>query len=243
MRIEKYLADTGWGSRKDIKQLLAQKIVTINDQVCSKGGTQVTPGSDRIAVGGQVVPYQRYHYYLLNKPAGILSATEDRHHQTVIDWLGEGYQHLDLFPVGRLDIDTTGLLLLTNNGQLAHQLLSPKKKVNKTYTATIRGLVDQADIAAFEAGLDLGDFTSLPAELTILRQDVDQGTSQIQVIIQEGKFHQVKRMFQAVGKEVLSLHRLAMGPLCLESDLALGQWRSLTEQEAQALEPYGYVAE
>ena len=126
MRIEKYLADTGWGSRKDIKQLLAQKIVTINDQVCSKGGTQVTPGSDRVAVGGQVVPYQRYHYYLLNKPAGILSATEDRHHQTVIDWLGEGCQHLDLFPVGRLDIDTTGLLLLTNNGQLAHQLLSPK---------------------------------------------------------------------------------------------------------------------
>ena len=239
MRIEKYLADTGWGSRKDIKQLLAQKIVTINDQVCSKGGTQVTPGSDRVAVGGQVVPYQRYHYYLLNKPAGILSATEDRHHQTVIDWLGEGCQHLDLFPVGRLDIDTTGLLLLTNNGQL----LSPKKKVDKTYTATIRGLVDQADIAAFEAGLDLGDFTSLPAELTVLSQDVDQGTSQIQVIIQEGKFHQVKRMFQAVGKEVLSLHRLAMGPLCLESDLALGQWRSLTEQEAQALEPYGYVAE
>ena len=184
MRIEKYLADTGWGSRKDIKQLLAQKIVTINDQVCSKGGTQVTPGSDHIAVGGQAVPYQRYHYYLLNKPAGILSATEDARHQTVIDWLGEGYQHLDLFPVGRLDIDTTGLLLLTNNGQLAHQLLSPKKKVDKTYTATIRGLVDQADIAAFEAGLDLGDFTSLPADLTVLSQDVDQGTSQIQVIIQ-----------------------------------------------------------
>ena len=115
--------------------------------------------------------------------------------------------------------------------------------MDKTDTATIRGLVDLADIAAFEAGLDLGDFTSLPAELTVLSQDVDQGTSQIQVIIQEGKFHQVKRMFQAVGKEVLSLHRLAMGPLCLESDLALGQWRSLTEQEAQALEPYGYVAE
>ena len=190
-----------------------------------------------------MVPYQRYHYYLLNKPAGILSATEDRHHQTVIDWLGEGYQHLDLFPVGRLDIDTTGLLLLTNNGQLAHQLLSPKKKVDKTYTATIRGLVDQVDIAAFEAGLDLGDFTSLPAELTVLSQDMNQGTSQIQVIIQEGKFHQVKRMFQAVGKEVLTLHRLAMGPLRLDSDLALGQWRSLTEQEAQALEPYGYVAE
>ena len=103
--------------------------------------------------------------------------------------------------------------------------------------------MDQADIAAFEAGLDLGDFTSLPAELTVLSQDVDQGTSQIQVIIQEGKFHQVKRMFQAVGKEVLTLHRLAMGPLRLDSDLAIGQWRSLTEQEAQALEPYGYVAE
>ena len=150
---------------------------------------------------------------------------------------------MDLFFVGCLDIDTTGLLLLTNNGQLAHQLLSPKKKVDKTYTATIRGLVDQADVAAFEAGLDLGDFTSLPAELTVLRQDVDQGTSQIQVIIQEGKFHQVKRMFQAVGKEVLTFHRLAMGPLRLDSDLAIGQWRSLTEQEAQALEPYGYVAE
>ena len=243
MRIEKYLADMGFGSRKEVKQLITTGQVTLGGVTCRKVGTQVVPGQDEVQVAGQVVHYQRYYYYLLHKPQGIISATEDNQHRTVIDWLGEAYRHQDLFPVGRLDIDTTGLLLLTNNGQLAHQLLAPKKKVHKVYEATIQGLVDEQDIMAFETGLDLGDFVSQPAQLKVLSHDVDRQQSEVAVTIVEGKFHQVKRMFEAVGKRVVRLHRRQMGPLVLEDELPVGHWRELKPSEQKALEPFGYCAD
>ena len=243
MRIEKFLADMGYGSRKEVKQLLQSGFVWINGVPCRKAGSQVDPTQDEVQVGDTRVRYQKYAYYLLNKPEGIISATEDGYHQTVVDWMGEEYAHWELFPVGRLDIDTTGLLLMTNNGQLAHQLLSPKKKVSKLYQATIQGIVTQADVQQFADGLDLGDFVTLPAQLMILSVDEQRQQSQIQVEIWEGKFHQVKRMFEAVGKTVMQLHRLSMGPLQLDANLATGEWRELTTAEQKALEPYGFSYE
>lgn len=239
MRLDKLLVVTGFGSRKEVKSLLKSGQVTVNSIICKKADAKIDETIDEVAVAGQVIRYQKYHYYLLNKPQGIISATQDNYHQTVIDWLGDEYRHLELFPVGRLDIDTTGLLLLTNNGQLAHQLLSPKKKVAKRYQATIAGIVTEADIQQFAEGLDLGDFVTQPAELKILQTDVQRHMSNIEVTIMEGKFHQVKRMFQKVGKTVMELHRLSMGSLILEESLAVGGWRELTEEELQLLSEFG----
>lgn len=243
MRLDKLLVTTGFGSRKEVKALLKSGQVTLNEVICKKAETKVDVTSDCVVVAGQVVRYQQYHYYLLNKPQGVISATQDNYHRTVIDWLGEAYRHLELFPVGRLDIDTTGLLLLTNNGQLAHQLLSPKKKVSKRYRATIAGIVTLADVQQFAKGLDLGDFITQPAKLEILQTDEQQVTSIIEVTIMEGKFHQVKRMFQKVGKTVTSLHRVAMGPLVLDETLESGAWRALTEEELHLLAVFGVEEE
>ncbi|MRI82525.1 pseudouridine synthase [Aerococcaceae bacterium DSM 109653] len=240
MRLDKLLSHTGYGTRKEVKKLISSGAIRVNDIICKKSGQIIKLNDDLVTVMGEPVVYQEYYYYILNKPAGIISATEDNFHETVINWLGPDYAHMELFPVGRLDIDTTGLLLLSNNGQLAHQLLSPKKKVPKRYVATIDGIVTQEDIEAFKAGLDLGDFIAQSAELIIHATDIEAVQSEIEVEIWEGKFHQVKRMFEKVGKEVLTLQRISMGPLWLDEDLAEGDWRELTEEEAQALEPYGF---
>lgn len=243
MRLDKLLVATGFGSRKEVKALLKSGQVTLNSVICKKAETKVDVTGDCVEVAGQSVRYQEYYYYLLNKPAGVISATEDNYQQTVIDWLGDEYRHMALFPVGRLDIDTTGLLLLTNNGQLAHQLLSPKKKVTKRYRATIEGVVTQTDVEQFAEGLDLGDFITQPAQLSILYVNEEAATSEIEVTIMEGKFHQVKRMFRKVGKTVTALHRVAMGPLVLEETLAVGDWRELTEEEMLSLADYGVGVE
>ena len=241
MRIEKFLADSGLGSRKEVKQLMVAGLVSVNGNTIRKSGYAVQPQQDYVTVNGIVVNYQKYYYYLLNKPKGIISATTDNHHQTVIDWLGNEYAHMDLFPVGRLDRDTTGLLLLTNNGNMAHQLLSPNKKIPKRYVAKVKGQVTEDDVFLFEQGLDLGDFVTQPAELLIL--EVQGSYSLVEVTIHEGKFHQVKRMFEKVGKQVVELHRLTMGPLTLPNDLSIGEWRPLTEVEEQLLIPYGLIKE
>ncbi len=241
MRLDKFLAASGFGSRKEVKKLINQGSVTINETTAKKPNAQIDPYQDTIAYLGDPIHYQAYYYVLLNKPDGIISATEDREHETVIDWVALDYHHVDLFPVGRLDIDTTGLLLLTNNGQLSHQLLSPKKKVPKTYHALIDGIVTQDDIEAFDKGLNLGDFTTQPALLKIDEVDEEMNQTAIQVTIYEGKFHQVKRMFEAVGKTVLQLHRHSMGPLELDSELAIGEYRELTDREKQLLIPYGLI--
>ena len=239
MRLDKLLAHTGYGTRKEVKQIITNGWVDINGQTVKKVGFQVDIENDVVTVDGQVVQYQKYHYYIMNKPEGIISATEDHYHETVIDWLGPDYAHLDLFPVGRLDIDTTGLLLLTNNGQLAHQLLSPKREVPKRYFAVVNGIVEEKDIDKFAKGLDLGDFVTQPSQLTILNVDEAKNQSRIEVVIHEGKFHQVKRMCEKINCEVIQLQRLSMGPLILPDDLPIGEFRSLNDNEWTLLEDFG----
>ncbi|MDT2768926.1 pseudouridine synthase [Globicatella sulfidifaciens] len=239
MRLDKLLAHTGYGTRKEVKQIITNGWVDINGQTVKKVGFQVDIENDVVTVDGQVVQYQKYHYYIMNKPEGIISATEDHYHETVIDWLGPDYAHLDLFPVGRLDIDTTGLLVLTNNGQLAHQLLSPKREVPKRYFAVVNGIVEEKDIDKFAKGLDLGDFVTQPSQLTILNVDEAKNQSRIEVVIHEGKFHQVKRMCEKINCEVIQLQRLSMGPLILPDDLPIGEFRPLNEDEWTLLEDFG----
>lgn len=239
MRLDKLLAHTGYGTRKEVKQLINSGKVLVNGELVKKGGSLINLNEDEVRVWDDLVQYQMYTYLILNKPKGIISATEDDFHETVIDWIGTEYAHLKLFPVGRLDIDTTGLLLLTNNGHLSHKLLSPKRHVSKRYAALIKGIVIEDTIEKFAEGLNLGGFTTLPAKLDILSVDEEKQQSRIEVEIQEGKFHQVKRMFDKFGYEVLTLHRLSMGPLILPDDLAIGEFRELNGEEWRLLEPYG----
>ena len=230
MRIDKYLAHAGVGSRKEVKKLIKDKRVTLNGTFVRSDKVHIADG-DVVCVDGEEVRYQEYVYYMLNKPAGYVSATEDNFDPTVMELIDD--YHKDLFPVGRLDKDTEGLLLITNDGQLAHRLLSPKHHVDKTYYALIDGIVDQSDIEAFDDGIELDEFKTKPAVLKILA--VKDGQSEIEVTIQEGKFHQVKRMFIARGKKVQYLQRIAMGPLVLDSKLPLKGYRPLTDDEMNSL--------
>lgn len=239
MRLDKFLVDCGVGSRTEVKKLLKNKQVTVNGNVETSPKQQIDEKTDQIAVAGQVLSHETFVYYLLNKPKGVISATEDDRHRTVLDLLDDTARHKEVFPVGRLDIDTHGLLLLTNNGQLAHALLSPKRHVDKLYRAQIDGIMTSADVERFAAGIELKDFTCQPAQLTILEMDEVKQTSLVDITIREGKFHQVKRMVQACGKTVLDLQRLSMGPLSLDPKLALGQYRRLTEAEVASLEAVG----
>lgn len=235
MRLDKFLSHQGYGSRKDVKKILSQGMVSVNDQVIKQAKFQVDPIKDQVKLNSEIIDYQKYVYYLLNKPAGFISATEDPSCQTVIDLIREEDQRPGLFPVGRLDIDTTGLLLITNDGQLGHRLTSPKHEVDKVYEAIIEGIVDQNTVDLFDQGLDLGDFVTRPAYLNVISTDELQNLSHVQVTIHEGKFHQVKRMFKTCDLEVLKLKRLRMGPLYLEESLHEGTYRKLTDQEIQQL--------
>ncbi|KIL43912.1 pseudouridine synthase [Jeotgalibacillus soli] len=233
MRLDKLLANMGYGSRKEMKKLLRSGAVTVNGSTVKDGKTQVVPENEDVFVLGEKVEYRDFIYLLMNKPQGIISATEDRLLETVIDLLAPDYQVFKPFPVGRLDKDTEGLLVLTNDGQLAHELLSPKKHVPKTYFARISGVVTDEDRAAFKKGVTLDDgYETKPGELVILSSDE---ISEIELTITEGKFHQVKRMFEAVGKEVTYLKRISMGSLLLDPALSLGEYRELTEEELAAL--------
>ncbi|QII83045.1 pseudouridine synthase [Jeotgalibaca arthritidis] len=239
MRLDKFLSHTGFGSRKEVKVLLKQKKVVVNDKVASKGEMKVDLNQDQVVVNGERIQYQEFHYLMLHKPAGVLSATEDMKQKTVIDLLSEEYQHLNLFPVGRLDKDTEGLLLLTNDGELAHFLLSPKKEVAKRYYARVAGIMDEADCEAFKNRIVLEDgFECLPGELEIKSVDEEKQESEVFITIKEGKFHQVKRMVKASGKEVTYLKRLTMGSLVLDPKLQLAEYRYLTESELADLKAY-----
>lgn len=242
LRLDKLLAHTGFGTRSEIKLLVKRGAVSVNGKRVKDSGMQVNPGKDEIHVDGEPVVYREFVYLMLNKPQGVISATEDTRDRTVLDLLDEEYAHFDLFPVGRLDKDTEGLLLLTNDGKLAHNLLSPRKHVPKTYYAEVEGAVDEGDQAAFARGVVLDDgYVTMPAELLIIEPG-DPGQSKrsrIELIIMEGKFHQVKRMFQSVGKRVVFLKRIAMGPLKLDPELPVGKYRELTEQELHALKAHG----
>lgn len=236
-RIDKVLSHMGVGSRSDIRKQAKQGIITVNGAVVKDSGFHVDPYNDKIEVDGEPVLYREFVYLMMNKPPGVLSATEDKRDRTVLDLLKPEYAQFEPFPVGRLDKDTVGLLLLTNDGKLAHELLSPRKHVPKTYEATVEGDVDAADVAAFAAGVELEDgYVTLPAELAILGRERGSTTiSHISLTITEGKFHQVKRMFIAVGKKVTFLKRVSMGELQLDETLPPGATRELTARELELL--------
>ncbi|CJO37437.1 ribosomal small subunit pseudouridine synthase A [Streptococcus pneumoniae] len=209
--------------------------VTVNGKKEKSAKLQIDEKIDEIRFDGQVLEYEEFVYYMMNKPKGVISATEDPKHRTVLDLLDDLARSKEVFPVGRLDIDTYGLLLLTNDGQLAHVLLSPKRHVDKTYLAQVKGIMTQEDVETFIKGIPLKDFTCQPARLEILSTDAEKNQSQIRVTIAEGKFHQIKRMVGYCGKEVVDLQRLTMGTLVLDENLERGEWRRLTKEELEIL--------
>lgn len=232
LRLDKYLADMGIGTRSEVKQYIRKGFIKVNNEIMKTPDCKIGP-DDLVFYHDKQVSYLTYEYYMLNKPAGVVSATTDSHCKTVIDLITCS-KRKDLFPVGRLDKDTEGLLLITNDGELAHQLLSPKKKVGKWYYAHIEGQVTQEDVEAFQEGLHIDeDFTALPATLRVVKAGK---ISEIEVEVHEGKFHQIKRMFEAVGKKVIYLKRLSMGPLTLDANLGLGEYRKLTKEELDSLQ-------
>lgn len=233
MRLDKFLAEAGLGSRKEVKQLIKKGQITVNQQIEKSDKKQVDPEKDRIEYRGELLHYQEFYYYVLHKPAGVVSATEDQRDQTVMDLFSAKDYRSDLFPVGRLDKDTEGLLLITNDGKLAHELLSPKKHVEKEYFAEVNGVMTDEDQQQFTEGIFLDGERTLPAELSI--DEVSEAASKVRIILHEGKFHQVKRMVKSCGKEVTYLKRIRMGGLTLPQDLAKGKYRLLTEDELRGL--------
>ena len=232
IRLDKYLADMDMGTRSEIKKAIRQGMVKVDDVTVKKPELKVDADTQKIAVNGKEVVYRRMEYYMMNKPAGVVSATKDPKEKTVLD-LFKGQRRKDLFPVGRLDKDTVGLLLVTNDGELSHRLLAPGKHVDKIYYAKIDGEVNSEDAAAFAQGLDIGDEKlTLPARLEILTSGKE---SEIRLTIQEGRFNQVKRMFEARGKKVIYLRRESMGTLVLDPQLREGEYRPLTEEELKKL--------
>ena len=231
-RLDKLLSSTGHWSRKEVKELVKQGRVSVNGTKVNKPEEKCDPAQAEVRVDGKLVDCAPFVYLMLHKPAGLLSATEDKKQKTVIDLLPEHLQRRGLFPVGRLDKDTEGLLVLTDDGALAHDLLSPKKHVDKVYYAEVEGVLDQGDAAALKDGMTLGDgLECLPAGLEIL-----EGGSRCHVTLREGKYHQVKRMLAARGKPVQYLKRLSMGGLKLDEGLKKGEWRPLTAAELTALQ-------
>lgn len=229
MRLDKYLAHLQVGSRAEVKQLIKKKLVTVDGDVVRDPGFAVAE-TMQVAVSGKLVSGQLAVTYVMNKPAGVITATEDPQARTVLDLVAASDRRPGLFPVGRLDKDTTGLLLLTTDGALGHELLSPKHHVDKTYLATLDGELTPDMIAQLETGIAFKDFTSAPAQVKSV------GEREAEITIHEGKFHQVKRMFHAVGVEVVKLQRLSMGGLRLPEDLQAGQYRMLTAAEMKQLQ-------
>lgn len=238
-RLDKILAHVGIGTRSELKRLAKEGAIYVNGVKIKDSGMQVNPDTDNITVNGETVMYREFVYLMMNKPQGVVSATEDNRDRTVVDLLDAAYAPFEVFPVGRLDKDTEGFLLLTNDGKLAHNLLSPRKHVPKTYFAKVEWEVSETDIEAFSQGVTLDDgYETLPGKLKILKtgNEAEGLLSEIELTIMEGKFHQVKRMFQAVGKKVVYLKRLSMGPLVLDPSLVLGQVRELSKDELLALQ-------
>lgn len=234
MRLDKYLSDMGAGTRSELKKEIRRNGVSIDGMIIKDPGFSVDTSS-HVVFRGSAVTYEEFVYYMLNKPAGVISASEDDREPTVVDLITE-LKRKDLFPVGRLDRDTEGLLLITNDGALAHSLLSPKHHVDKVYYAKVSGILSGSDVDLFRDGLVLTDgLECLPAELEILSVSDEEYTSEAQITIREGKFHQIKRMFSSIGAEVIYLKRLSMGPLTLDPDLAPGEYRRLTTDEVASI--------
>ena len=238
MRLDKYLARIGAATRSEAKKLAKEGRVFVNGRPVFDAAEKVDPGRDAVTVDGERLEYREHLYLMMNKPAGVITATEDARERTVLDLLDDRTRARRPFPVGRLDKDTEGLLILTTDGALAHRLLSPRRHVPKTYAALVEGAVTNDDVRAFGAGVRLDDgYVTMPAELAILavNETADGAFSEVELTIREGKFHQVKRMFRAVGKRIVRLKRIRMGPLALDPSLAPGDWRELTDAEARKL--------
>ncbi|UTH10987.1 pseudouridine synthase [Macrococcoides canis] len=228
MRLDKFLGNHGFGTRKEVKLLVKRGAVKVNDILVKKADIKLVPDKDTVTVYDEAVIYEPFVYIMLNKPAGYISSTKDYKDETVLELI-DGFDHYDLHPVGRLDKDTEGLLILTNDGQFSHDVLSPKKHVDKTYYARVEGYVTDETVALFKAGVTLDDgYEAMPADLQIVSAG---DISEIELIIQEGKFHQVKRMFKAVGMTVIYLKRIQMGGLPLDKSLKPGAYRKLTLEE------------
>lgn len=229
MRLDRMIANMGIGSRKEVRQMIRKGFVSVNGETITNQGQKVNVNEDIVIVNGEQIHYREFIYLMLNKPKGVISATEDDNHSTVLDLLPLEYAHFEPFPVGRLDIDTVGLLLLTNDGKLAHELTSPKKEIEKIYFAKIKGHINDSHVKQFSRGVTLEDgYETKPAKLSILNSDT---VSEVHITITEGKFHQVKRMFQAIDREVIFLQRIKMGELKLDETLGLGEVRELNEKE------------
>ena len=235
MRLDKFLVACAVGSRTEVKNFLKSGRVTVNGKKEKSAKSHINEETDEICFDGQKLEYEEFVYYMMNKPQGVISATEDPKHKTVLNLLDDYARAKEVFPVGRLDIDTHGLLLLTNDGKLAHALLSPKRHVDKTYLAQVNGIMTDEDIETFAQGIPLKDFTCQPAKLELVSVDMEKDQSLVRVTIAEGKFHQVKRMVAYCGKEVVDLQRLTMGTLTLDENLKPGEWCRLSKEELEAL--------
>ncbi|CAK7009235.1 MAG: Ribosomal small subunit pseudouridine synthase A [Tissierella sp.] len=235
-RLDKILANMGYGSRKDVKKFIKDGRVKVNNSIILDNEFKVSPYEDEIFLGDEEVLYREYIYIMMNKPQGLVSSTDDPRTRTVIDLLQRQHLIYKPFPVGRLDKDTEGLLMISNDGKLAHELLSPKKGVNKKYYVQVDGYVEDKYIEVFKDGVTLDDgYKTLPADLEIINADI---ISKVYLTIQEGKFHQVKRMFESIGMKVLFLKRVSMGPLNLDESLSPGEYRELTENEINLLKSH-----
>ncbi len=230
MRLDKFLSNAGIGSRSQVKILIKKGQITVNNAKATSGDINIEENSDVIQYQGKRITLTKFRYIMLHKPAGVVSATEDNLDKTVLDCLSKE-DAKDLFPVGRLDKDTTGLLLLTNDGELAHNLLSPRKHVDKTYYVTCESELSDVQLESLRKGVDIGDDKiTLPALARLGEQP-----NELFLTIREGRFHQVKRMLQAVGNKVVALKRIGMGSLTLDAGLKPGEYRTLTEEELNAL--------
>ena len=236
-RIDKILSNLGYGTRKDLKKIVKNGMVQVNGIIIKDSAMKVDPEKDKIVINGEEIFYREFIYLMMNKPAGVISATFDNNDETVIDLLEVEHQVFEPFPVGRLDKDTVGLLLLTNDGDLNHRLISPKWKVDKVYFAKINQKVTEEDIEKFKHGITLDDGYRCKEAILEIQKASEEG-SEIVLTIQEGKFHQVKRMFEAVGKKVTYLKRIEFGTLPLDEDLEEGEYRELTEEEIAILKGF-----
>lgn len=231
MRLDKFFSSQNLASRKEIKEMLKKGMITVNGNGNVKPEQKVDPEKDEICIAGKQVSYKQYIYLMLNKPEGVVSATNDRQHKTVLDLVPPEFYRPGLFPAGRLDKDTTGLVLITDDGELAHRILAPKNHIPKTYHARISAPVTEEEIAVFQNGITLKDgFTCLPAQMRILEEGEEP---LVEIILWEGKYHQIKRMIAALGKRVLTLKRVQMGNLCLDSDLLPGECKEILHKDVE----------
>lgn len=244
MRLDRFLANSGVGTRKEVKDILKKRKIKVNDVIMLDGSVHVNENEDIVKYNDEVINYRPFVYIMMNKPDGVISATEDKKHKTVIDLLGNNYRTYSLFPVGRLDIDTEGLLILTNDGILTHNLLAPNKHVNKKYYVELRDPVTEEAAKKLESGIELeGDFVTKNAKVEVIenseepinKKTGERNLSKAYITISEGKYHQVKRMFKAVNNKVEYLKRIQMGNLVLDENLKIGEYRELTEKELKIL--------